>query len=196
MSERARETRTKDLTFSDTQLERALGIHWSIEDDTFRLSNTLANQPGTRRGILATVASIYDPLGFLAPYVLTGKKILQEMCRQGVGWDDPLPEALRPRWEGWQHDFVNLEKINIARCYVPVTFGEVTERELHHFSDASTCGYGQCSYLRVKNYKGEIHCSLVIGKVSLSNQVNNNTEAGVDRSGSLSYCQQHAQRRA
>ena len=90
-------TKTKDLTFSDTQVERALGIHWSIQGDSFKFNNTLANQPGTRRGMLATVASIYNPLGFLAPYVLTGKKILQEMCRQGVGWDDPLPEMLRPR---------------------------------------------------------------------------------------------------
>ncbi|XP_038158088.1 uncharacterized protein LOC119794558 [Cyprinodon tularosa] len=167
-SERAMETRTKKLTFSDTQLERALGIHWSIEDDSFRFSNTLANQPGTRRGILATVASIYDPLGFLSPYVLTGKKILQEMCQQGVSWDEPLPEALKPRWESWQHDFANLEKIHIARCYIPVDFGDVIEKELHHFSDASTNGYGQCSYLRVKNSKGEIHCSLVMGKARVS----------------------------
>lgn len=61
----------------------------------------MKDQPATRRGILSTVASIYDPLGFLAPYVLAGKKILQEMCHQGVGWDDPLPEMLKPRWESW-----------------------------------------------------------------------------------------------
>ena len=167
-SEQATDTKTKDLTFSDTQLERALGIHWSIDGDTFRFSNTLSNQPGTRRGILSTVASLYDPLGFLAPYVLTGKKILQEMCRQGVGWDDPLPASLRPRWESWRRDFANLEGIKIPRCYTPITFGEVVETELHHFSDASTSGYGQCSYLRLKNQRGEIHCSLVIGKARVS----------------------------
>ncbi|XP_041946889.1 uncharacterized protein LOC121707963 [Alosa sapidissima] len=97
-----------------------------------------------------------------------GKKILQEMCRQGVGWDDPLPELLKPRWESWRHDFANLEKIEIDRCYLPVNFGVVMETELHHFSDASTSGYGQCSYLRVKNLRGEIQCSLVIGKARVS----------------------------
>ena len=90
------------------------------------------------------------------------------MCNQGTGWDEPLPERLKPRWERWQRDFINLQKINIARCYLPANFGEVVETELHHFSDASTNGYGQCSYLRVKNKNGEIHCSLVIGKARVS----------------------------
>ncbi|KAI4894218.1 hypothetical protein NFI96_016670, partial [Prochilodus magdalenae] len=34
--------------------------------------------------------------------------------------------------------------------------------------DASTSGYGQCSYLRLKNEKGEIHCVLVMGKARVS----------------------------
>ncbi|KAI7807219.1 hypothetical protein IRJ41_024887 [Triplophysa rosa] len=166
-SECATEAKTKDLIFYDT-LERALGIQWSIKEDSFRFNSTLKDQPATRRGILSTVASIYDPLGFLAPYVLKGKRILQEMCNQGTGWDELLPERLKPRWESWQRDFTNLQKINIARCYLPTNFGEVVETELHYFSDASTSGYGQCSYLRVKNKKGEIHCSLVIGKARVS----------------------------
>ena len=90
------------------------------------------------------------------------------MCRQGTGWDDPLPEHLRPRWEHWRKDLVNLEKIQIARCYVPANFGEVVKRELHHFSDASTTGYGQCSYLRVKNEDGNVHCALIMGKSRVS----------------------------
>ena len=84
-SECAIDAKNKDLTFNDMPPERALGIHWSLEKDSFSFNNTLKEQPATRRGILSTVASIYDPLGFLAPYILTGKRILQEMCRQGTG---------------------------------------------------------------------------------------------------------------
>lgn len=29
---------------------------------------------------------------------------------QGIKWDDPLLEVLRPRQESWQHEFVNLDK--------------------------------------------------------------------------------------
>lgn len=118
--------------------ERALRIQWNVERDCFRFDNTLKDQPATRRGILSTVASIYDPLGFLAPYVFHGKRILQEMCHQGINWDDSLPETLRPRWESWQCDFANLDKLNITRCYFPASLGKLKEIELHHFSDAST----------------------------------------------------------
>lgn len=93
------EAKTKDLTFKDT-LERALGIQWRIKEDSFRFNNTLKDQSATQRGILSTVASLYDPLGFLESYVLNGKRILQEMCNQGTGWDETLPERLKPRRVG------------------------------------------------------------------------------------------------
>ena len=36
--------------------------------------------------------------------------------------------------------------------------------ELRHFSDVSTEGYGQCSYLCLVDTSGQVHCSLVMGK--------------------------------
>ena len=118
----------------------------------------------TRCGILSTVASLYDPLGFVAPFVLSGKQILQDMCRQGTCWDEPLKEELCPRWECWTEDLANLEKLTIPRCYHPPGFGEILKVELHHFSDASTTGSGQCSYRRLENKGGVVYCSLVMGK--------------------------------
>ena len=122
----------------------------------------------TRRGILSTVASVYDPLGFLAPFVLTGKQILQEMCRQGAGWDDPLTEELQSRWERWREDLPGLASVKISRGYQPENFGKVVKYELHHFSDASSTGYGQCSYLRLINQKGNVHCALIMGKARVT----------------------------
>lgn len=167
-SEHATDIKTKDLAFSEMQIERALGIHWNIERDCFTFNITLKDQPPTRPGILSTIASVYDPLGFVAPYLLSGKKILQEMCHQGTSWDNSLPEDLKPRWECWRKDLINLEKIQIARCCVPANFGKVRKRELHHFSDASTTGYGQCSYLRLINEDGDVHCAFIMEKACVS----------------------------
>lgn len=86
------------------------------------------------------------------------------MFRHSTGWDDPLTDELQPKWEGWKNDLVHLETVNIPRSYAPADFGRVTKTEIHDFSDASTSGYGQCSYLRLKNEEGDIHCALVIGK--------------------------------
>lgn len=116
----------------------------------------MKDQPSTRRGCLSVIASLYDPLGFIAPFSLTGKRILQELCHRGIGWDDPLPEDMRPRWEEW----IN----GLQRCYHPHDFHNIVRVELHHFSDASCVGYGACSYLRFQNDKDEVHCSLVLAK--------------------------------
>ena len=111
-----------------------------------------------------TVSSVYDPLGFVAPVVLIGKQILQQMCSNQSGWDSPLPQDLRASWERWRSSLFHLENLQIPHCYKPEAFGEVQSVELHNFSDASTTGYGQCSYLRLQNANGDVHCSLVMGK--------------------------------
>ena len=114
------------------------------------------------------MASIFDPLGFVAPFILIGKQILQRMCREKMDWDEPLPDDLKLRWEAWLQDLHNLSSVEIPRCYVPSTIKEVQQYELHHFSDASASGYGTCSYLRAVNKSGEPHWALVMGKARVA----------------------------
>ena len=99
----------------------------------------------TRRGILSTISSVYDPLGLLAPFVLLGKQILQELCKDKVEWDEALPERIRLRWVRWLRDLQLLARLTVPRCYKPEDFGEITSARLHNFSDACQDGYGQCS---------------------------------------------------
>lgn len=68
------------------------------------------------------------------------------------------------QWVKWREDLGTLARLKIPRCYKPVDFGDVKSVELHNFSDASTSGYGQCSYLRMINPKGKIHCTLAMDK--------------------------------
>ena len=153
-----------DLPSEQVPIERVLGVQWSVGLDCFGFSIVLKDQPLTRRGVLATVASVYDPLGFLAPLILRAKKILQEVCKRGVSWDEPLPEEVQPRWERWKLDLLRLKELQIPRCFEPKTMSHGKTYELHNFADASTFGYGQCSYLRVKDEDGNVNVSLVMGK--------------------------------
>ncbi len=127
-----------------------------------------SRHPLTRRGILSTISSIYDPLGFVAPVLLVGKQLLQELCRDKVDWDDPVPDHIRARWEKWRSELLLLNDFKVQRCFKPTEFGPVKSIELHHFSDASTSGYGQCSYLRLLNVQEEVHCELVMAKSRVS----------------------------
>ncbi|XP_045215794.2 uncharacterized protein LOC123566038 [Mercenaria mercenaria] len=51
-------------------MERALGVMWCAESDTLQFRIALNDRPLTRRGILSTISSIYDPLGLIAPVLL------------------------------------------------------------------------------------------------------------------------------
>ena len=88
----------KNLTLGRDKLpiERALGVIWCTESDTFNFRIELKDKPCTRRGILSTISPIYDPLGFIAPVVLVGKKILQDICHSKC-WDEPVDDATRRR---------------------------------------------------------------------------------------------------
>ena len=77
--------------------ESALGLKWNVEDDFFTYTVSLQDKPATRRGLLATTASLYDPLGLVAPVVLVPKLIQQELCRQQLDWDDEIPPATFPK---------------------------------------------------------------------------------------------------
>ena len=86
------------------------------------------------------------------------------MCKDTLDWDSPVTDCLRPEWEKWRLEIFELEKLEIQRCYKTENFGPVKAAEVHYFSDASEEGYGQCTYLRLINEQGEVHCSFIVGK--------------------------------
>ena len=94
-----RATILRDLDFSHSLMERALGVYWNVSSDTF-FKISIKERLSTRRGM----SSMYDPLGFVAPIVLPMKIMLQDICKQGVDWDYPIPEDCMTRWKRWLYD--------------------------------------------------------------------------------------------
>lgn len=128
-------------------IERALGVHWCIQSDSFRFKIIMPDKAPTRRNILSIVSSVYDPLGILALVVLPAKGILQELCRLKIGWDVLIPDELAREWSAWKTMLQQLVDISVPRCFKPAGFGEAVFNQLYHFADASEEGYGTVSYL-------------------------------------------------
>ena len=123
----------------------------------------------TKRGLLSILSSVYDPLGFVSPFVLRGKIMFQNECRiVGKGWDEPLETSTQKQWTEWLDDLPKLDQFAVDRCLVPDDFGNVRECRLHHFSDASQDAYGSVSYVRLVNAEGDVHCSFLMGKSRLA----------------------------
>ena len=168
VEERAKVVKSIDLNRDKLPQERALGVCWRMEDDIFSFSTSANDRPTTKRGVLSGVSSLYDPLGIVAPFVLGGRMILQNLCRLELGWDDEIPMSQRNRWDSWLNELPNLSQVQLSRCYVPRFFGKVVKRELHHFSDASEAGIGVVSYMRMTNDRGQVHCTFVFGKAKVA----------------------------
>ena len=157
-----------DLCRDTLPSERALGMLWDINSDVLRIDVNLRSRPSTRRGILSMIGSMYDPLGIVSPSILQGKIILQELCRQKIGWDEVIPELQRKQWESWKETLPDLSLIEVDRCLKPKDFGKEISCQLHHFSDASEKGYGCVSYLRCEDKDSKVHCSFVFGKARVA----------------------------
>ena len=168
-TERSKEVKSIALDYDDLPVERALGVQWCVQSDSFGFRIVISSKPFTRRGVLSTVSSIFDPLGFIAPFTLFAKKLLQDLCcHKDLDWDDDIPEDYRSKWMGWCAELPVLEQFHIERCLKPPDFGPVVSRQLHLFSDASTMGYGCAAYLRLQDDTDRVHCSFLMGKARLT----------------------------
>jgi hypothetical protein len=143
-------------------------MQWCIESNTFQFRISIQDKPLTRRGILSTISSVYDPLGLVSPFLLIGKTILQELCKAGANWDDPVPDDIRARWEKWKIELDELSNLRIPRTYTRQPLSTMKVIELHNFSDASLSGYGQCSYLRTIDQHDNIESALVMSKARVA----------------------------
>ena len=163
-----------DLDVEKLPIQSALGLKWNTEDDTFvwdvteKLRRFLSTEPVTRRALISAVYSLFDPLGFIAPYVMKAKLVIQMLCRKGVGWDDALGEDENAQWKRWLDDLSNLSEIRVNRCFQPAHFGNIVEIQLHLFSDASRVGYAAVTFLRLTDDNNTVHCAFVMGKARLA----------------------------
>ena len=79
--------------------EKVLGIKWNHTEDTMHMSvkdlfETAKTVTPTKRSILKFIASIYDPVGYLAPISVSLRLLFQEMWLKDISLDDPIGEEL------------------------------------------------------------------------------------------------------
>ena len=169
--------RTIDLTKDDPLPNfKAVGCIWDAEHDSLRMQLHL-DQPDvyTRRTMLSQISRQYDPLGYLAPLVLKGRLILQQMAIDEFSWDEVVDPRYKKAWDDWLNLLASWKEFSVPRWNFAdepnLGTYEDASYELHGFSDASNDAYGCAIYLR-RICKGTTSTSLVFGKsrIVLRNQ--------------------------
>lgn len=168
MEDRAKDLKDLDLGVDPVPLQRSLGLSWNLETDSFTYLVSCEKKPYTRRGVLSTVNSLFDPLGFVAPITMQGKALLRELSSEQSEWDIPLLPQKEAEWNSWRDSLKALEDLHIKRCYIPVSLSSTQMKELCIFSDASTVAIAAVAYLRAADTEGRCHVGFVMGKSKLA----------------------------
>ncbi|XP_055622535.1 uncharacterized protein LOC129766105 [Toxorhynchites rutilus septentrionalis] len=153
--------------------ERVLGIAWDPINDVFSFmapskehcsSNAHEVKRPTKRIVLSTVMSLFDPMGLLAPVTVLGKMLIQDLWRTGCEWDQPIAGKNYEKWIQWMYLIMDTGEIKIPRSY----FGNVHSNDfgsiqLHVFTDAGESAYGCVGFLRII-VEGIVKCLLIMAR--------------------------------
>lgn len=127
-----------------------LGIWYDAERDVFGFKFEQVKNVTTRRQLVSSISSIFDPFGMMVPIVVVGNSLIQQAWMAKTGWDEGLPEEVLTRWRKWNDSFALLGDLQVPRC---VQFTVATEtiicEQLHIFCDASEIAFGAIAYLRI-----------------------------------------------
>ncbi len=110
-----------DLDSGQLPDTKTLGVWWIAEQDvfTFRETAPANDMIYTKRNFLRKIATLFDPIGLLAPYTLS-KMLLQDMWTAGLDWDDNLEEPLENSARTWFNELRDLTEIHVPRCLAEI----------------------------------------------------------------------------
>ncbi|XP_055842769.1 uncharacterized protein LOC129909721 [Episyrphus balteatus] len=137
------------LTIDDKSSVKMLGIKWKATLDTFSFSVQSIPQSNSfsKRSVLSVIAKLYDPIGWLAPIVITAKILMQQIWKDKTEWDSCLLPTTEQSWKVFVASLPEVANVSIPR-WVEYTPHAVSQ--IHGFCDASEKAYAACIYLRVQ----------------------------------------------
>ena len=160
-----------DLRKDDSPCVKTLGVRWMAEQDMFAIKITEATEcfRFTKRNCLRRMATVFDPLCFFAPYLITAKILFQQTWEEGIDWDDQMPAGVEKEWREWFKGLKDLEAIEVPRCMHPFgTEVEILSQSLHVFSDASERAYAAAVYMVTETTTGERSSVLVLARARVA----------------------------
>lgn len=126
---------------------KTLGISWATTSDVLQVNVMIKSTKNvrTKRELLSQIASLYDPLGWLAPIILKAKMLMQSVWLMQIDWDDQVPSEVINEWIKIRTQLCEIGQFELPRWLCTITD---TNTELHAFCDASQKGMAAVVYVR------------------------------------------------
>ncbi|GAB0092550.1 uncharacterized protein DMENIID0001_075520 [Sergentomyia squamirostris] len=157
------EISTLDDLCADSSI-KALGVLWNPTHDIFTFSATKHTQKITKRNLLSEISRIFDPLGLIAPVVISAKVLMKQLWLIKADWDDDLSgnEYISTTWKNYQDVINDVPKIQIPRRFT--TLKLPVQNHLLLFCDASEKAFAACIYVKTIDEYGQTQCQLLTAK--------------------------------
>ncbi|KAJ0169135.1 hypothetical protein K1T71_014952 [Dendrolimus kikuchii] len=99
----------KTLDIKSDNTVKVLGIRWNRDTDNFEYTVNLPelSLPITKVKVLSDIAKQYDPMGWIAPVIVTAKIFMQKLWRSGWPSDNELTGDLLNEWSKYREDLFN-----------------------------------------------------------------------------------------
>ena len=145
---------------SDNSEAKVLGYLYNTSSDSMRLKNNVLDpKANTKRLIVSSLFSVFDPMGIYSPVLLAGKLVVRSLNQLNVGWDQVIEPRIQENWAKCCREFVQTNSLEFPRK----TFSSDKPVKLFLFADASKEAYGCAIYALQDDL-----CSLVFTKSKLS----------------------------
>lgn len=144
-----------------------LGHDVHLVNDTISLSVDLPthfqHSVLTKRLFSSLLSRIYDPMGFVSPYVVHLRLVLRKFWSQNLDWDEPAPAVLHKDALSAVKDAHLVNNVTLPRNVLS-TNG--SSSSLYVFCDASKQAIGAVAYVIVNNVPTLLHSVSKLAKVS------------------------------
>lgn len=145
---------------------KILGMNWNPSTDEFTFSSDIqCSQILTKRIVLSQASRLFDPIGWLAPVVVSVKIFIQQLWAANLDWDEPLPER---RAKEWLRMVEQMEQVNQIRIPRSIFANKRSTVEMHGFCDASQYAYAAVVFFRIESITGEVSCKLISAKTKVA----------------------------
>lgn len=143
-----------------------LGMQWNPRTDRFNYQVTIEPRTvHTKRSVLSDISKMFDPLGLVAPVIITAKILMQRVWTFDTEWDDPLPSPILEQWLEFSEALPVLQDLGVPRW---IGYTADCNWELLGFCDASEKAYGACIFLRARTDSKYAQCCLVASKTRVA----------------------------
>ena len=139
---------------------KVLGLRWDTKRDRMSIDTDKFYKrmvATTKREVLASIASLYDPLGYLAPVTMKMRLFLQQLWNKEKDWDDQMDKEDIESWRQIVEEANALTSIDVPR-YIGKE-----KSQLICFCDASKNAYATAIYLKTMD-QGQSKVNLIFAK--------------------------------